>query len=168
MNIFFRLSVLCTALLISACSGSSRFISEYIPTVNSNNGNASYLSDKSEKPRLIVSNYFDDDLKIFTDQNFVVVGKSEFSGPLENMNEAVAQGSALQVTHVLIEQKYAYSGSKKAYKYASTYNYRREYQTINNYTFVRYDRMPDTISIPYSKEVAVFKQRAAYLVKLKN
>ena len=84
------------------------------------------------------------------------------------MNDAVEQGSTLKVTHVLVEQKYAYSGSKKAYKYLNTYNYRREYRTVNNYIYVHYDRMPDIISIPYKKEVAVFKQRAVYLAKLKN
>ncbi|MDG1437813.1 MAG: hypothetical protein P8P98_02475 [Emcibacteraceae bacterium] len=168
MNIFFRISVLCIVLMISACGGPSRFVTEYIPMDSSNTENTAYLSDNGEKPRLIISNFFDDDLKIFTDQNYVVVGKSEFSGPLENMNDAVAKGVELQVTHVLLEQKYAYSGSKKAYKYASTYNYTPAYKTINNYTYVRYERMPDLISIPYSKEVAVFKQRAVYLAKLKQ
>ncbi|MDG1859248.1 MAG: hypothetical protein P8I94_09095 [Emcibacteraceae bacterium] len=168
MNIFFRISVLCILLMVTACSGASRFNSEYVADEGYNQNSAENLTNNGAKPRLIVSNHFDDDLKIFTDQNYAVVGKSEFTGPIVNMNDAVAKGSALQVTHVLLEQKYAYSGSKKAYKYASTYKYTREYHTMNNYTYVRYDRMPDTISIPYSKEVAVFKQRAAYLVKLKN
>jgi hypothetical protein len=52
-----------------------------------------------------------------TDNNFAVVGKSIFSGPPEDFNEAIKIGKDLKVTHVLLSSNYVYSVTKKTWKY---------------------------------------------------
>lgn len=72
------------------------------------------MSDHEGDPRVLFIKSFDVDLKILTDNNFAVVGKSIFSGPPEDFNEAIKIGKDLKVTHVLLLSNYVYSSTKKS------------------------------------------------------
>ena len=126
------------------------------------------MSDHEGDPRVLFTKSFDDDLKILTDDNFAVVGKSNFSGPPEDFYEAIKIGKDLKVTHVLLSSNYIYSGTKKARKYVQTRALYPVYNVFNGIPVVGFESMPDLVPIVYNKEVPIFKQQAAYLVKLKN
>ncbi|MCC3859882.1 hypothetical protein [Pseudemcibacter aquimaris] len=165
-----QLLFILAAITLSACASKpDRFMGFYQSVDGTLPDSQAYLLERGVKPRLITTEYFDDDLKIFTDQNFAVVGKSEFAAPLQEYDDAIKLGQDLKVTHILLEQKYAYSGTKKAYKFKSFYRYYPSGYGVNYYGIptMTYDRMPDVMSIPYNKEIPIFKQRAVYLVKRK-
>lgn len=152
-------------LLIAACAGENRYAefcrSSYDKVDNEN----AFMIDHSGDPRVMFTRQFDDDLKLLTDENFVVVGKSIFSSPPEDFENAIKLGKELKVTHVLLSSNYVYSGSKKAYKYAERRQIYPVYQVINGVPIRGFESMPDHVAIPYRKEVPIFKQQAAFLVK---
>lgn len=155
-------------LLIAGCGDGGRYMSSYRPSYGTYNDNNAFMIDHSGDPRVVFSKNFEDDLKMFADQDFVVVGKSIFSGPPEDIDDAIRMGKELKVTHVLMSTDYVYSGTKKAYKFAETRVFYPVYTSINGIPLVTYESMPNAVAIPYRKEVPIFKQQAAFLVKLKD
>lgn len=156
-------------LFLSSCGGDSRYLAAYEPVAPILGPDEAYLLENVMKPRVIISEHIEDDLKIFTDQNYIVLGKSFFSGPIEDIDDAIDLGKDLKVTHVLLSSEYSYSGSKKAHKFISGHHYSLiGFENFRGYRRPLYDRMPDVASIPYKKEVPIFKQQAFYLVKLKD
>ena len=155
-------------LFIAGCSGADRYITSYRPSYGTFNDDNAYMIDHSGDPMVIFTKEFEDDLKILTDDNFAIVGKSIFSAPPADIDEAIKLGKDLKVTHVLLSTDYIYSSSKKAFKFAQSRTYYRSYDVVNGTPLVRFESMPDSIAIPYRKEVPIFKQQAAFLVKLKN
>ena len=156
--------------VIAGCGSSGRYDAYYTPVLKTpiTNANA-YLLDEGAAPRMIYTKAYEDDLKVFTDQNYTVVGESVFSAPMEDADEAIELGKEMGVTHILMSVDYSYSGSKKAHKYYSAYDYARNPMPtyVNGYAQFGYERIPTHRAIPYRKQVDIFKQRATYLVKLK-
>lgn len=155
-------------LSIAACAGENRYAKSYRASYGKVSDDNAFMIDHDGDPRLIFTRDFEDDLKIFTDQNFAVVGKSIFAGPPEDIDHAVSLGKELKVTHVLLSADYVYSGSKKAYKFAETRQIYPVFRIINGVPIRGYESMPDHVAIPYRKEVPIFKQQAAFLVKMKE
>ncbi len=157
-----------TAMMLSACGGQSWYETSYRSVVDhSVNSQCAYMLAPDAKPQLFLTNAFQEDLKIFTDQKYIVVGESFFTGPLEKTKNAVAVGEEIGVTHVLLEADYLYMGSKKAYKFYKNYDYLPVPMQRNGVYYYGYEAVPNPISVPYQKEIPIYKQRAVYLVKLK-
>lgn len=152
-------------LSIAACAGENRYATSYRASYDKISDENAFMIDHDGDPRLIFTRQFEDDLKIFTDQNFAVVGKSVFAAPPEDIDHAIKLGKELKVTHVLLSTDYVYSGSKKAYKFAETRQVYPVFQVINGIPIRSFESMPDHVAIPYRKEVPIFKQQAAFLVK---
>lgn len=168
----FLKKILCSFLLVvvAGCGGPGRYDAFYTPVMKAPISNANaYLLDAGAAPRMIYTESFEDDLKTFTDQNFIIVGESVFSAPMEDTGDALELGKEMGITHVLLSVDFAYSGSKKAHKYYSDYDYARKPMPtyVNGYAQYGYERIPTHRSIPYRKKVDIFKQRATFLVKLK-
>lgn len=169
MSFFKLISMGIFTLLITGCASDSRYLTAYQPIGANVGPSDAYLLDAGVSPRLVFTENFEDDLKIFTDQDYGVVGQSYFTGPLEGIDDAAQLGTDLKVTHVLLSAEFAYSGSKKAYKFKSGHYYMPSGVNYDyGYRRTTYDRMPDIQSIPYRKEVQIYKQQAVYLVKLKD
>jgi hypothetical protein len=99
------------------CGSNDLYKSSYRTSYGTYDDGNAYMSDHEGDPRVLFIKSFDVDLKILTDNNFAVVGKSIFSGPPEDFNEAIKIGKDLKVTHVLLSSNYVYSVTKKAWKY---------------------------------------------------
>lgn len=153
-------------ILLSNC-GPGRYDSAYRPSMSSVDNEKAYMLDAGARPRLIFTDNFDRDLKIFTEQNFTVVGESRFMGLEEDPEGAVKVGEELGVTHILLLSEFAYNATKKAYRYKENYDLIREVQYYNGEPYLSYVSVANPISVPYQKNVTILRQRAAYLVKLK-
>lgn len=160
------ISILLILFTLTAC-GRDRYELSYQPVNISLNPQNAYFLGEGELPRLIKTVNYDDDLKIFTDQNFAIVGEGFFTGPLKESKNLLKQGKSLGVTHILMTTKLAYSVSKRAYKFIENV----EYVPVRTYRegtpVIEYDWAPNPISVPYEKEILIYTQHAAYLVKRK-
>ena len=96
------------------CGSNDLYKSSYRTSYGTYDDGNAYMSDHEGDPRVLFIKSFDVDLKILTDNNFAVVGKSIFSGPPEDFNEAIKIGKDLKVTHVLLSSNYVYSSTKKS------------------------------------------------------
>jgi len=151
--------------LIAGCADKNRYVEFYRASYDKVNDENAFMIDHSGEPRVIYTRQFEYDLKLFTDDDFVVVGKSIFASPPEDIEKAVKLGKELKITHVLLSTDYVYSGSKKAYKFAETRQIYPVYQVVNGIPIRGFESMPDHVAIPYRKEVPIFKQQAAFLGK---
>ena len=106
-------------------------------------------------------------------QNYVIVGESKFNGPEGGVDDAIGLAKKLGVTHILLNAKYAYDASKKAYKYVENFDYiplESGYLagTGQVYSQIFYEKIPNPIYVPYRKNVSVYHHRAIFLVKMKK
>ncbi len=168
MSLFSKIFIAICVVFIAGCAGSGNYTKTYRQVAEPVGENDAFMLDKGARPRLIVSENFEDDLKTFTDQNFIVLGKSDFKGPPEKFDDAIDIGEKLGVTHVLVTIEYLYEAQKKAYKVYENYDYVREVRVINGHYYPVYQAIPDPISVPYYKKFAIYSHKAVYLVKLKN
>lgn len=168
MNYALQIFLVVCAALLDGCAGTGNYTKTYRQVAQPVGESDAFMLVKGARPRLIVSENFDDDLKTFTDQNFIVLGNSDFNGPPEKFDDAVDIGEKLGVTHVLVTVQYLYEAQKKAYKVHENYDYVREVQVINGRYYPVYQAVPNPISVPYTKKFGVYKHKAVYLVKLKN
>ena len=156
-------------LTLTACTGGGRYERYYKPNSNAVPIDQAYLLKSGDKARMVFSENFQDDLKIFTDQNYAIIGESSFSGPVENLGKVQKFGKELGATHILLSANFAYSTSKPAYKFVRNDSVVVVPRTTRDHLgrYYEYETVYDNDAIPYRKEVPVFKQRAAFLIQLK-
>lgn len=152
---------------LTGCMGTGNYTKTYRQLAEPVGDEDAFMLDKGARPRLIVSKNFDEDLQIFTDQNFIVLGQSHFNGPPEKIDDAVNMGKELGVTHVLVSLEYLYDAQKKAWRTYENYDYVRSTYVRNGVHIPTYEAIPDPISVPYYKQFGVYQHKAVYLVKLK-
>jgi hypothetical protein len=167
MNITLKILFAVFVSLLAGCAGSGNYSKTYRQLVEPVGEVDAFMLDKGARPRLIISENFDDDLKTFTDQNYIVLGESDFNAPPEKFDDAVNIGEKLGVTHILVKIEYLYDAQKKAYKFYENYDYVREVQLINGRYYPVYQAIPDPVAVPYYKKFAIYRHKAVYLVKLK-
>lgn len=168
MSTFYKFFGVICLTVVMGCAGPGNFSKTYRQKAEPVSEEDVFMLDKGARPRLIVSQNFDNDLKTFTEQNYIVLGESKFNGPPEKLDDAVNVGEGLGVTHVLVGLVYLYDGEKKAYKFYENYDYVREVQVRNGVYYPVYQSIPDPISVPYLKRFGVYEHKAVYLVKLKE
>ena len=156
-------------LLLSSCAGGPEWYgASYKARPDQPTLINAYLLNERASPKLIFTDDIEGDLESFINQNYVVVGESIFNGPEKKANGAFKVAKNLKVTHVLIQRKYLYVGSKKAYKFYGNVDYIPVGVAYNGYyRRTVYDRVPNPIAVPYAKEFSIYNHRAIYLVKLK-
>lgn len=145
----------------------------YVPSMPMPLENNAYLLEDGARPMVIMTPELEKDLETFTNQNYTIVGESRFNGPEGGVDDAISLAKKLGVTHVLLNAKYAYDASKKAYKFIENFDYipyESGYLVGNSgiYRQVFYERIANPISVPYSKNVSVYNHRAIFLVKMKQ
>ncbi len=167
MGKFQTLLMVILLLALTACARPGSFTKSYRQMAEPVGPEDVFMLDPGAKPRLIVSENFDQDFETFIAQDFLVLGESHFAGPEEKYEDALRQGAELGVTHILLHKRYLHQGSKKAYKTVKRYDYVRAVKYRYGTYYMGYEPVLNPISIPYTKQVPIYDQRAVFLVKLK-
>jgi len=153
--------------LIGGCAAPGFYEASYRPSANVIDDDQAHMLAKGVKPRLIEVEDFDMVLQELGEQNYIIVGRSEFSAQIEKYNKALEVAKGLRATHVLVSTKYLYNGTKRASKFHEFYDVSTEMVPTAYGYRVNYVRMPNMVAIPYLKTVPIYHHRAAYLVRRK-
>jgi hypothetical protein len=156
-----------------SCSGVDMYNTSYTPSMLMPLETRAFLLEEGTRPTLIMTPDIEKDLEVLINQNYVIVGESKFNGPEGGVDDAIGLAKKLGVTHILLNAKYAYDASKKAYKYVENFDYiplESGYLagTGQVYSQIFYEKIPNPIYVPYRKNVSVYHHRAIFLVKMKK
>lgn len=173
MKTLFKVSLMVLLFLLCGCGGPGQYDAAYVPSIVMPLENQAHLLKNNDRPMVIMTPDLEKDLETLIHQNYVIVGESKFNGPEEGIGDAISVAKKHKVTHVLLNAKYAYDASKKAYKFIENFDYipyESGYVIANNrsYRQIYYERIPNPIAVPYKKNLSIYHHRAVFLVKLKH
>lgn len=167
MAMFGKLKFTCGVLLffLGGCGGPGFYEASYRPSVDAISNDQAYMLEKGAKPQLMETEDFEMILQELTEQNYIIVGQSEFNAQIEKYNKAIGVAKDLSATHVLVSTKYLYNGTKRSHVFEEYYDVTTEVSRDETGYRVNYVSMPNIASIPYLKSVPIYHHRAAYLVR---
>ena len=97
MTLYHKFLSVIFILFMAGCAGENRYAEFYRASYDKVDDENAFMIDHAGDPRVIFTRQFEDDLKLFTDDNFVVVGKSVFASPPEDIKKAVKLGKELKM-----------------------------------------------------------------------
>jgi len=173
MTYFKNLILFAVFFILTSCNGRDMYDTSYTSSMAVPMEKDAFLLEEGARPTLIMTPEIERDLEVLINQNYVIVGESKFNGPEGGAGDAIKLAKKLGVTHILLNAKYAYDASKKAYKYVENYDYipvESGYLagTGQMYSQIFYERIPNPIYVPYRKSISVYHHQAIFLVKMKK
>lgn len=165
----FLIAVLVIVALSVSCTSFSGFVRFYKPYFDAHTVSDVILLAEKEEPKIYTSNNLNNDLIDVLSNRYLLVGVSNFNGPIESFNGIKAVCSENGATLVLVSSKYAYSQNIQgtmALPNMSTSTTSGSVSSGGYYgTYQGTTTSSGTTYIPYSYDVARFDQTALYFVK---
>ncbi len=124
---------------------------------------------EEQEPNLLRSNNLDNDVRLYKEHNYIVVGESAFNGVVESQNNAIKQAKEVGATHVIVSSEYTDTNSYLAYDYQDYYRtvYVNRVKSVNGkqVAYTKAVTVRDSVAVPYRRYYDNFDQWAVYMVK---